>query len=268
MANRRRAAAPSEAAIGKRLAQKLLETLPELDATRRKLYRAQFSELQCRDWGDRTWGKDVLRDAERTVGAAHALLKAVDVPGFPLVRLRWLCELIVELQRAIEEDALPEHRVLRGEAKTLAARARRLRTQATNRLKAALVGNGAALTALSKEQPSKPTPQQLPGLLEKLAARGRALRKDEALVLLADDAALTDEYLASLQQLANELTLAVQATFGGPRTNDSVATSHAEGRVLRELAFLCDQVKKAREGGTTVDALPLPPTVRAASRRK
>jgi hypothetical protein len=38
--------------------------------------------------------------------------------------------------------------------------------------------------------------------------------------------------------------------------------------VLRELAFLHDAIASARETGVAIDALPLPRSVRSASRRK
>ena len=158
--------------------------------------------------------------------------------------------------------------MVRREAEALAERARTLRTTAKNRLKAALEGNPGALNALSKEQPEKATPQQLPDLLGKLAARGRALREDEDLVLLADDAALTPDFLASLDELANELTEKVQETFKASGTNDSSLTNPLEGRVLRELAYLCDRVTNARKEGITIASVPLPRSVRSASRRK
>jgi hypothetical protein len=266
VATRRTPAAPKSP--GKRLPEKLLQTLPPLEERRRTLYRAQFTELQCRAWGDRTWAKDVLRDAERTIGVARALLTKDEVPGYPLVRLRWLCELVVALQQEVADDGLEDLKVARGNTRALAARASALRTQATHRLKAVLQGNRAALAALSQRRIVKPTPWQWVGELTRLADEGRKLRADEDTALLADDCALTPGFLDSLDALANELAELVPTTWRGVGTNDSAVTSHLEGRVLRELAFLCDQVKAARRGGAPVGALPLPPGVRAASRRR
>lgn len=266
MATRRTPAAPK--APGKRLPQKLLSTLPPLEERRRALYRAQFTDLQCRAWGDRTWSKDVLPDAERTIGIARSLLTKHDVPGYPLVRLRWLCELVVELQREVADDGLDDLKVARGNTRALAEQATKVRTQATNRLKAVLQGNRAALAALSKKRIHNPTPWQWVGELTRLADEGRRLREDEDTALLADDCALTTGFLDSLDALANELSELVPTTWRGVGTNDSAMTNALEGRVLRELAFLCDRVKAARRGGTTVGALPLPPSVRAASRRR
>jgi len=246
----------------------LLQTLPLLEERRRTLYRAQFTELQCRAWGDRTWAKDVLRDAERTIGIARSLLTKDDVPGYPLMRLSWLCELVVALQREVADDGLDDLKVARGNTRALAERAKKLGTQATDRLKAVLQGNRAALADLSKKRIDKPTPWQWVGVLTRLADEGRKLREDEDTALLADDCALTPEFLDSLDALANELGELVPTTWRGVGTNDSTMTSHLEGRVLRELAFLCDQVKAARRGGSTVGALNLPPSVRAASRRR
>ena len=266
MATRRTPAAPK--APGKRLPEKLLPTLPPLEERRRALYRAQFTDLQCRAWGDRTWSKDVLRDAERTIGIARSLLTKHDVPGYPLVRLRWLCELVVELQREVADDGLDDLKVARGNTRALAERAKKVRTQATNRLKAVLQGNRAALAALSKKRIHNPSPWQWVGELTRLADEGRRLREDEDTALLADDCALTTGFLDSLDALANELAELVPTTWRGVGTNDSAMTNALAGRVLRELAFLCDRVKAARRGGTTVGALPLPPSVRAGSRRR
>ena len=73
----------------KRLAEKLLERLPPVDKKRRSLYRNQFTELQCRDWGNRTSSGAVLADAERTIGKANGVLMKHAVPGYPLFRSGW-----------------------------------------------------------------------------------------------------------------------------------------------------------------------------------
>lgn len=266
MATRRTRAAPK--AQGKRLPEKLLPTLPPLEERRRALYRAQFTDLQCRAWGDRTWSKDVLRDAERSIGIARSLLTKHDVPGYPLVRLRWLCELVVELQKAVADDALEDLSAARSDTRALADRARRLKGQALDRMKAVLEGNRAAIAALTRRTIEKPTPQQWPRVLQTLAAQGRRLREGEDTALLAEDCALTPEFLASLDALADQLAEQVTTTWRAVGTNDSVSTSQVEGRVLRELAVLCDRVAAARRDGAAIAALPIPPSVRAASRRR
>jgi len=255
-------------APGKRLAEKLLGTLPKLDPRRRELYRGQFSNQQCWAWGDRTWSANVLADAERTIGRANVLLTNHTVPGYPLARLAWLCELTVELKRAIAEDDLPELRVRLGETRALARRATTLRTKAVNRIKAVLMGNRPALADLARGRIDKPTPQRWPGVLRVLAHRARTLIDDDATSLLAEDSAVNAELITSLEALADELDALVPTTWRGAVTNDSTVTSHLEGRVLRELAFACDRVRAARAEGVAVGSLPLPPSVRAASRRR
>jgi hypothetical protein len=251
-----------------RTAARLLKTLPTLDERRRRIYRAQFTDAQCRAWGSRTWARNVLGDAERTVGAASKVLRKREVPGYPLHRLAWLCELIVALQKSIEDDDLPTQRHVRAEAQRASSNADPLRRRLVAALQQLAPANAAYLRRISQLNVTTPTPQRRAKTLEDLAAFARTQRRSADERLLADDCGLTEAFLAEVESIAVELRAAVEASWAAPLTNDSMATSAVEGRVLRELAFLHDAFSMARALGTAVPAVPLPRTARIASRRR
>ncbi len=259
---------PTMPPAGPRLAQQQLKTLPRPTEARRRLYRAQFTDLQCRAWGDRTWAKSVLADAERVIGAAAPALREHEVPGYPLVRLGWLCELTVALEHALRDDALDERATERRDAFSAGQRAEVLRRRAVNRLKAMAPGDVAFQKRVRRNDARRSTPQQLRVVLRRLADFVVGLRQDADLRLLADDCGLTTAFLDELEAAAKALDVLVPKTWRAGPTNDSAATSVIEGRVLREVAFLHDCVARARADGSPVPHLNLPRSAHTASRRR
>jgi hypothetical protein len=251
-----------------RAAARLLKTLPKLDERRRRLYRAQFTDVQCRAWGSRTWARNVLGDAERTVGAASKVLHKREVTGYPLHRLAWLCELVVALQQSIEDDDLPTQRLVRAEARGHSARVDPLRRRLVAALKRLAPADAPYQRRVAALNDPKPSPQGQYEALDLLVPFARAQRATADARLLADDCGLTEALIEEVEAASSALRVVVQGTWANQATNDSGTTSTVEGRVLRELAYLHDAFATAREVDLAVPAIPLPRTARIASRRR
>ena len=252
----------------KRIAAKLKARLPKLEERRRALYRGQFTDEQCRAWGSRTWARDVLGDAERTLGVTMKVLEQHEVPGYPKHRLAWLCELVIALEAAIAEDDLPALRMMRREAKAQAQKLDPLRRKLVSALQRLAPADALHLRRVASANDTKPSPQGQYRTLEALAQLARQVRSTADQRLLADDCGLTEALIEQAEAEAAALRPVVAETWGRHSTNDSVGTSTIEGRVLREMAYLHDAIATARSEGVAVDERPLPRTARIASRRR
>ena len=239
----------------KRLAAKVLATLPALDADCRAAYRAAFSDAQCEAWAAQTKADAVLAEAERALGAVHARLRRGPLGGYSLRRLAWLCELMVALESAVAEQRAAEKteaRARRDAAVDTAVRARRRLVVA---LQSMAGGDEGRRRLIAAHNDASKTPQVLVSTVTGLVELARAWRREQLGAVLAEDAGLTDDVLAALADAALALREATEATFGG-EVNDSADTARVEGRVLRELGFLRRCLEGARELGDAVPAFP------------
>jgi len=263
MAAKKKAAAPKKAAPKAgaaqktpRIAMKLLNTLPPIDARRRKLYLAAFTHEQCASWGDRTKANSVFAESERFAGFLGDTLKK-PVTGYSLHRLAWLCQLITELDDAIDGDAAAnktEQRTERGGVFALADRARR---RLASGLMAAATGNALFLKEITDRNETTQVAHTLESSLTGLLQLALRLRRSDDGELLADDVGLTQDFLSSVSAMTDQLRLANERTFGGDGGNDSMATNLVEGRVLREMAFALRTLRRAKEDGEVLK-LPTP----------
>ena len=250
------AATKAKAPAKQRIAVKLLTELPPLDERRRRVYRAAFSDEACDAWGSRTKANEVEGEAERFVGTLHSILKKTPVTGYSTYRLSWLCHLVGELNDAVDADgteSVDAARTDRAAAVTIADKARR---KLVNGLMAVALGNEAFTNEITNRNESSKSAHALEstltGLLE-LATRAR--RSDDG-ELLCEDAGLTTEFLSSVSAIMESLRETNEATYSEVRGNDSARTNRIEGRVLREMVFAAASLRRAREAGEAVAALP------------
>lgn len=248
--------AASVKAPSARIAEKLLSQLPPLDERRRRVYRNAFSEEQCIAWGSRTRAAAVFAEAERIAGSAFVSLKKSAVTGYSLHRLAWLAHLITELSDAIARDAEASPapgRVERSGAVTIADKARK---KLVNGLLSVATGNAAFIKAVTDRNESNQSAHSLESTLTGLLQLAVTARRSPDGELLCDDAGLSEEFLSSISAITESLREANEATYGERTGTDSQRTNLIEGRVLRELGFLAQAFKNAREAGEAIGTLP------------
>ncbi|MCA2978543.1 MAG: hypothetical protein INH41_24330 [Myxococcaceae bacterium] len=241
------------------VALKLLETLPPLDARRRRAYLGAFTDAQCEAWGARTKAEAVVREAERFVGAVAAALSR-PVTGYGPARLAWLCTLVTELHDSVEVDKAAPGTEARAGLLALADTARK---KLATGLVSAGTGDDAFLQAVAdRDEPGALALEStLTGLLQ-LALR---LRRTEHGELLADDAGLSEAFLSSVSALTDALRDANERAFTAAPGHDSAETNRVEGRVLREMAFALAMLRRARADGERVTVPAAGPELTAVS---
>jgi hypothetical protein len=239
-----------------RVAMKLLETLPPLDARHRRAYLGAFTDEQCEAWGTRTKAEAVLAEAERFVGSVAMVLKK-PVTGYAPSRLAWLCTLVTELHDAVESDRASSGDEARTERAGLFALANKARKKLATGLVSAATGNDAFLKEVTDRNESSTSAHALESTITGLIQLAMRLRRSEAGELLANDAGLTEEFLASVSALTDSLRDANERTFTVLRGQDSADTNRVEGRVLREMAFALRILRRSKEDGESI-TLPLP----------
>lgn len=233
---------------------KVLSELPPLDERRRRVYRQAFSEEQCLDWGSRTKAAAVHGDAERFVGAVHAILKKGPVTGYSKNRLAWLAHLVGELSDAVASDSAgSSSRAERAASVAIADRARRT-------LVAGLMSVGEGREAFVKQvtdrNESSKTPHVMESTLTGLLQLAVQARRSPDVELLCEDAGLTEGFLSSVSALIESLRESNEAAYGEQSGIDSQRTNAIEGRVLREMAFAWNAFRRAREAGEVVGNIP------------
>ncbi|MCU0701363.1 MAG: hypothetical protein MUC96_33050 [Myxococcaceae bacterium] len=246
----------TKAASIPRVAMKLLETLPPLDTRHRRAYLGAFTDEECEAWGTRTKAQAVLAEAERFVGAVASTLKK-PVTGYSPSRLAWLCALVTELHDAVESDKASSGSEARTERAGLFALANKARKKLATGLVSAGTGNEAFLKEVTDRNESSTSAHALESTITGLLQLAMRVRRTETGELLANDAGLTEEFLASVSALADSLREANERTFTVMRGQDSSDTNRVEGRVLREMAFALRMLRRAKEDGESV-TLPMP----------
>ena len=228
------------------VALKLLETLPPLDARRRRAYLGAFTDAQCEAWGARTKAEAVVREAERFVGAVAAALSR-PVTGYGPARLAWLCTLVTELHDSVEVDKAAPGTEARAGLLALADTARK---KLATGLVSAGTGDDAFLQAVAdRDEPGALALEStLTGLLQ-----------------LADDAGLSEAFLSSVSALTDALRDANERAFTAAPGHDSAETNRVEGRVLREMAFALAMLRRARADGERVTVPAAGPELTAVS---
>jgi hypothetical protein len=249
-----------------RLAFQLLEQLPAIDAQRRRIYLSAFTDAQCSSWGGRTRAAAVVGEADRFVGSLNETLQK-PVMGYSQHRLAWLCQLITELDDAVEQDQEGSKSDDRAERSGLYRRADLARRQLAAGLMAAAHGNKDFAREVTDRNDESKSAHALEttvtGLLQ-LAAR---LRRSDDGELIADDVGLTAPFLSSVSSLLDSLRAANQRTFGNETGGDSKDTNLVEGRVLREMNFAFQALKRAREFGATLKLPPVGPHLASLTKR-
>lgn len=241
------------AARGLRLAR-VRAKLPHLDDARRAAFRAAFSDADCLAWGRRLKAAQVVADAERFIGAVHAILQRGPVTGYGAHRLAWLAELTGQLFDAVRDDeASVAATLLRND---LLERARRRRRTLLNILFSVGHGHEALRAQLARLPEGRLTPRAVSEQLFVLVDLATGVQKSEAGRVLAEDAGLTEASLSEAVDDATALRAANEASVGEGTKADSAHTNALEGRVLREMAFAATIFRRAREAGEVVGYVP------------
>ena len=250
-------AAPAKA----RLAVKLLTELPPLDERRRRVFRAAFTDEQCKAWGDMTKAASVLTEAERFVGELHAALKKVVPTGYSLNRLTWLTSLVNDLHDAVEADDANQNNAGRTERAGAVEFADKTRRKLANALMAASTGSKAFRKEVTDRNESNRAPHALESSLAGLLQLAVRLRMSDDGEALADETGLNETFLSSVSAVTDGLRTANEATYTSEGGRDSTTTNVIEGRVLREIAFAISTFRRAREDGELAAALKVGPVV-------
>jgi hypothetical protein len=249
-------APPKKAPSTPRIAMKLLETLPPIDAKRRRAYLGAFTDEQCDAWGTRTKATAVLLEAERFVGSVATALKK-PVTGYGPARLAWLCSLVAELHDAVESDKSSSGDDARTERAGQFALANKARKKLATGLVSAGTGNDEFVKEVTDRNEASTSAHALESTLTGLLQLAMRLRRNELGELLANDAGLTEEFLSSVSAMTDSLRESNERTFTVMRGQDSAETNRIEGRVLREMAFALRSLRRAKADGEAVN-MPLP----------
>jgi hypothetical protein len=240
-----------------RVAMKLLETLPPIDARHRRVYLSAFSNEQCAAWGSRTKAATVVAEADKFVSEIAIIVKKKPITTYSPTRLAWLCTLITELDDAIAADSSEDLTSERAARNGLFLRASKARRQLANGLYAAAHGNETLEKAIANRNETAQSPHTLESTLAGLLQLATNLRRSDDGELIADDVGLSANFLSSVSAISDALREANQRTFGGETGGDSVETNLVEGRVLREMGFAFAQLKQAKDDGVAMK-LPKP----------
>jgi hypothetical protein len=239
-----------------RIAMKLLETLPPIDAKRRRAYLGAFTDEQCDAWGVSTKAEAVLGEAERFVGEVANVLKK-PVTGYSHPRLAWLCTLVADLHEAVESDKAAGTSAARTERHGVFALADKARKKLASGLVAAGTGNASFQKEVTDRNDSSSSAYALQTTLTGLVQLALRLRRSEEGEILADDAGITESFLSSVSAMVDSLSEANERTFATEKGRDSATTNRVEGRVLREMAFALRALRRAKEDGEAL-TLPIP----------
>ncbi len=253
------AKAKKAAPAKQRLAVKLLTELPPLDERRRRVFRAAFTDEQCKAWGDETKAAAVAAEAERFVGELHAALKKGAPTGYSLNRLTWLTSLVNDLHDAVEADEASQNNGERTERAGAIEVADKTRRKLANALTAASTGSKAFRKEVTDRNESNRAPHALESSLAGLLQLAVRLRMSDDGEALADETGLTETFLSSVSAVTDGLRTANEATYTSEGGRDSTTTNAIEGRVLREMAFAVTTYRRAREDGELTAALKVGP---------
>lgn len=246
------------------LAVKVLGQLPALDNRLRAAYRGSFSEEQCDAWGAETKSAEVVREAERWIGAMFGLVRKQSVSGYSPRRLAWLSELVVSLQDEVAKSKAGADG-LRGAASSAMQVARRVLVDLVGRLEL-VAGGRAELLELVRARSTEHhgSPQHVRDALTALIDLASKWRRDAALLLLAEDADLSEARLNAAYNALENLARAEEASYEpAPTDQDSAAVNRVEGRVLREMKLAAAAFAQSKANGERVPALTPGPAVRA-----
>ncbi len=248
------------------LAVKVLGELPALDSKLRAAYRASFTEEQCEAWGERTKAEAVQREAEKWLATMHATLKKGPVSGYSQRRLAWVAELLVAMEdERARQGSEADLDVARGARSSAMKVASRSRSDLLARLRLVAGGREDLAAEISARSGTAKTPQHVRDGLTGLIALGSQWRHDPALLLLADDADLSDARLSAAYDALENLSRTDEASFDvSSGAADSASVNRVEGRLLRELRHAQAAFELARENGQPAPVLVAGPGIRAA----
>jgi hypothetical protein len=262
MATKKPVATAKKAAPAKaRGAVKLLTSLPPLDERRRRVFRAAFTDEQCKAWGDTTKAPNVLIEAERFIGELNVALKKVVPTGYSLNRLTWLASLVNDLHDAVEADEASQNDAGRTERAGAIEVADKTRRKLANALMAASTGSKAFRKEVTDRNESNRAAHALESSLAGMLQLAVRLRMSDDGEALADETGLTEAFLSSVSAVTDSLRSANEATYTSEGGRDSTTTNVIEGRVLREMAFAVSTFRRAREDGELAAALKVGPLV-------
>jgi len=261
----KKATAKAPRAAPPTLAVKVLGQLPALDNRLRAAYRGSFSEEQCDAWGAETKSAEVVREAEKWIGAMFGTVKKQSVSGYSPRRLAWLSELVVSLQDEIAKSKAGSNG-LHGATSSAMQVAQRVLTDLVGRLELVAGGRAELLELIRARGTSqRGSPQHVRDALTALIDLASKWRRDAALLLLAEDADLSEARLNAAYNALENLARAEEAAYEPPPTTDqdSAAVNRVEGRVLREMKLAASAFAQAKANGERVPALTPGPTVRS-----
>ncbi|MBL9036918.1 MAG: hypothetical protein JNG84_00255 [Archangium sp.] len=276
MAAKKKAAAPKAAAKKKLTAPvkkksklrptpavKLLDRAQLPGTKLRDLFRASFTDDQCRSWGEKTKAVNVLAACAQWLPLIDKGLSKAPRFAYSPQRFAWLLECVVALEDEVERttnDGADEAVGLRSYA---ASRATQERNGLLDGLMQVAAGRADLRPQITQRTGDVRTLDGLESSLAGLLDLATRWHKRDDLSLLCDDADLGEERLNRAWNALEALHQATEVTNRHARNEgDAESVNLIEGRVLREMKLAMRAFDRARASSLDVPALVVPPSLK------